>query len=301
MKTILVTGGTVFVSRFVSEYFVKMGYKVYVLNRGTKPQPQGVHWIQADRHHLQNQLQSIDFDVVVDVCAYDEQDILDLLQALGHFQQYIMISSSAVYPEYAKQPFDEKTLLSLNRYWQDYGINKIAAEKTLLQYVPDAYIIRPPYLYGPMNNVYREAFVFECANLNRLFYIPKDGSMKLQFFYIEDLCRFLYHLMIDPPVEHIFNVGNPQSVTIKEWVELCYEICHQKPNFFHVDSTIEQRQYFPFYDYEYALDVQKQKLILTTTKPLDRGLQESYDWYQNHSQLVMRKPLIEFIDKHLKK
>ncbi|UTY38230.1 hypothetical protein NMU03_11125 [Allocoprobacillus halotolerans] len=53
---------------------------------------------------------------MVNVCAYDEQDILDLLQALGHFQQYIMISSSAVYPERAKQPFDEKTPLSLNRY-----------------------------------------------------------------------------------------------------------------------------------------------------------------------------------------
>ncbi len=39
MKTILVTGSTVFVSRFVSEYFVKMGYKVYVLNCGTKSQP----------------------------------------------------------------------------------------------------------------------------------------------------------------------------------------------------------------------------------------------------------------------
>ncbi|WP_290142332.1 NAD(P)-dependent oxidoreductase [Allocoprobacillus halotolerans] len=177
-------------------------------------------------------------------------------------------------------------------------MNKISAEKTLLQYVPNAYIIRPSYLYGPMNNVYREAFVFECANLNRPFYIPKDGSMKLQFFYIEDLSHFLYHLMIDSSFEHIFNVGNPQSVTIKDWVELCYETCHQKPNFIHVDSTIEQRQYFPFYNYEYALDVQKQKLILTTTKSLDKGLQESYDWYQNHSQLVMRKPLIEFIDKH---
>ena len=33
-----------------------------------------------------------------------------------------------------------------------------------------------------MHNVYREAFVFECALADRKFYLPKDGEMKLQFF-----------------------------------------------------------------------------------------------------------------------
>ena len=55
----------------------------------------------------------------------------------------------------------------------------------------DAYILRPPYLYGPMNNVYREAFVFDCALADRKFYLPKDGSMKLQFFHVKDLCRLM--------------------------------------------------------------------------------------------------------------
>ena len=43
MKKILVTGGTTFVSKYVAEYFVNAGYEVYVLNRNTKPQVQGVH------------------------------------------------------------------------------------------------------------------------------------------------------------------------------------------------------------------------------------------------------------------
>lgn len=38
MKTMLVTGGTVFVSRYVAEYYVAQGYDVYVLNRNTRPQ-----------------------------------------------------------------------------------------------------------------------------------------------------------------------------------------------------------------------------------------------------------------------
>jgi len=36
MKTVLVTGGTVFVSKYTADYFVKKGYDVYVLNRIAK-------------------------------------------------------------------------------------------------------------------------------------------------------------------------------------------------------------------------------------------------------------------------
>lgn len=42
MRNILVTGGTVFVSRYIAEYFVEKGNHVYVLNRNSKPQSEGV-------------------------------------------------------------------------------------------------------------------------------------------------------------------------------------------------------------------------------------------------------------------
>lgn len=76
---------------------------------------------------------------------------------------------------------------------------------------PKAYILRPPYLYGPMNNVYREAFVFDCALENRKFYLPQEGGMKLQFFHVEDLCRFIDILVEKQPEQHIFNVGNKEA------------------------------------------------------------------------------------------
>ncbi len=36
MKRMLVTGGTVFVSRFIAEYLLSAGYDVYVLNRNSR-------------------------------------------------------------------------------------------------------------------------------------------------------------------------------------------------------------------------------------------------------------------------
>ena len=96
---ILVTGGTVFVSRYTAEYFVKKGHDVYVLNRNTKPQPKNITLKNCDRHNLGEKLKNIYFDSVIDVTAYNETDIKDILNSLGDFGNYIMISSSAVYPE----------------------------------------------------------------------------------------------------------------------------------------------------------------------------------------------------------
>ncbi len=223
MKKVLITGGTVFVSRYIAEYYVAKGYDVYVLNRNTKEQSQGVHLIQADRHNLGEILRNFEFDVVIDT-AYTSNDVEELLNALGSYKDYILISSSAVYPETSLQPFTESSPLAVNKFWGKYGTDKIQAEAALLNRNPNAYIVRPPYLYGPMNNVYREAFVFDCALAGRKFYLPKDGEMKLQFFYIRDLCKFIDILLKNKPSQHIFNVGNMESISVRKWVELCYEV-----------------------------------------------------------------------------
>ena len=298
MKKLLITGGTVFVSRYIAEYYVSKGYEVYVLNRNTRKQSDGVILIEADRHHLGDLLRDYCFDVVIDT-AYNSSDVEMLLDALGEYKEYIFISSSAVYPEYATQPFKEDTLLAVNKYWGKYGTDKIEAETILLKRNPDAYIIRPPYLYGAMNNVYREAFVFECALADRKFYLPKDGEMQLQFFHIHDLCRFMDSLLEKRPKQHIFNVGNKDTISIREWVEICYNIVGKQVEFVNVHEDIEQRNYFSFYDYEYILDVSKQYELMKDVKSLDDGLRDAYDWYMYNRDKVNRKALIEYIDNNL--
>ncbi len=296
MKKVLVTGGTTFVSRYVAEYYVKKGYKVYVLNRNTKPQSAGVILIEADRKNLGNILKKYTFDVVFDITAYNENDVNLLLNALGNFNNYIMISSSAVYPESANQPFTEETITGENKIWGKYGTDKIEAEKALLNRVPNAYILRPPYLYGPMNNVYREAFVFECALKERKFYIPQNGEMNLQFFHVEDLCKFMDIIIKSKPSQHIFNVGNNYTLTVKEWVKLCYKIAGKTADTVSVSKDIEQRKYFSFYDYEYYLDVSKQYELMSEVKPLNEGLIEAFEWYANNKDMVNKKPFLEYID-----
>ena len=296
---LLVTGGTVFASRYTAEYLVRAGHEVYVLNRGSKPQSPGVELICADRHLLGDRLRSLHFDAVIDVTAYNGKDINDLLDALGDFGMYIMISSSAVYPETLSQPFNEAQQTARNSVWGDYGTNKIEAEKALTARFPEAYILRPPYLYGKMNNLYREAFVFECAEKRLPFYLPKDGSMTLQFFDIGDMCRFILSILEIRPPQHIFNVGEPLPITVSEWVELCYSTVGVSPEFISVPADIPQRSYFPFYDYQYTLDVTEMSRIMPKLKPLHEGLAQSWEWFRENRSLIVRKPLLEFIEKEL--
>lgn len=299
MKKALITGGTVFVSRYAAEYYVKKGYEVYVLNRNSRVQPEGVTLIEADRHNLGNQLRDYHFDVVFDITAYDAEDVDCLMDALRSYEDYILISSSAVYPEYEPQPFCENTQLGENKFWGKYGTGKIEAEQALIRRNPDAYILRPPYLYGPMNNVYREAFVFECALKNRPFYLPQEGQMQLQFFYIDDLCRFMDVLLEKKPKRHIFNVGNRETISVRDWVSLCYQIAGKDAEFVNVNSKIEQRNYFSFYNYEYCLNVKAQENLMPETTSLEAGLEESFRWYLGHEDAVNQKPFIQYIDTHL--
>lgn len=296
---ILVTGGTVFVSRYTAQYFAQRGHHVFVLNRNTRLQEDGVTLIEADRHDLGDRLKPYHFDAVLDITAYTRADAEALHRALGSFDQYILISSSAVYPETLPQPFREEQPCGANSYWGAYGTDKIEAEAYLRGQIPQAYIIRPPYLYGCMNNVYREAFVFDCAEQDRPFYLPNDGSMPLQFFDIEDLCRFMEILLEKRPEQRVYNVGNPETVTIREWVTLCYRVLGKTPQFRQVAKEVPQRSYFPFLDYGYCLDVSRQNALMPDIKPLLSGLQESYQWYKAHRECVRRKPLLAFIDEQL--
>ena len=296
---VLVTGGTVFVSKYVAEYFVKGGHEVYVLNRNTRAQVDGVRLIECDRHDIGGRLKGYSFDTVIDVTAYTAEDVNSLLDGLADYDNYFMISSSAVYPETLEIPFKVGDTCGANKFWGAYGTNKIDAENALLKRAPNAYILRPPYIYGEYNNVYREAFVFDCAERNAPFYIPKDGKMPLQFFHAEDLCRFIETLLKLLPEQKIYNVGNP-PVTVKKWVEECYAAAGKTPQFISVTDGTEQRDYFPFYDYGYILDTSAQAGLMPDLLPLNIGLKRAYKWYKDNKSSVKPKNYFEYIENNFK-
>mgnify|MGYP002656931286 FL=1 len=96
---ILITGGTTFVSRYAAEHFVSKGEEVFVLNRNSRPQSQGVHLINCDRLNLGNKFANEHFDLILDITAYTDEHIKALLRSGISFDDFILIISSAVYSE----------------------------------------------------------------------------------------------------------------------------------------------------------------------------------------------------------
>ena len=123
--------------------------------------------------------------------------------------------------------------------------------------------------------------------------------MELQFYHISDLCRLIAKILEARPDTHIFNAGNPETISVKEWVAACYDVLGKKPDFICVSDDIPQRSYFPFYDYEYRLDVEQMMNTAPEITPLKTGLKQAYDWWKNNREAVVRKPLLNYIAEHL--
>ncbi len=126
--------------------------------------------------------------------------------------------------------------------------------------------------------------------------------MKLQFFHVEDLCRVIKRIMEIKPEQHIFNVGNEELVTVNTFVLLCYKIAEKSLKLEYVNRYNDnQREYFCFHNYEYCLDLERQKQLIHTTKELEKGLRESFEWYMNHPKEVVKRNYTDYIDHYLKK
>ena len=67
----------------------------------------------------------------------------------------------------------------------------------------------------------------------------------------------------------------------------------------YVTEHENQRDYFPFNDYEYILDIKLMNALLPDQKNLYLGLKESYEWYRNNKNDTIKKPLIDYIDNYL--
>lgn len=299
MRNILVTGGTVFVSRTIAGYFAAKGENVFVLNRGSRPQLSGVTAIIGDRRALGDTLKKYSFDAVIDVTAYNREDVKALHTALGDFGDYIFIGSSAVYPETLPQPFNESQKCGRNTVWGDYGANKLAAEEYLLENVKNVYILRPPYLYGKGENLYRAPFIFDCAEKGAAVFVPRE-DLRLQFFDVSDLCGFIETVLVQKPENNIFNVGNPYTVTAAEWIKLCFKAAGKIPEIKTAPKECFARNYFCFYDYDYVLDVSRMSSLMTDVKPLFSGICEEYEWYKDNHGEVIKRDYFGYINKNLR-
>lgn len=290
---VLILGGSYFVGRKLVEYLAGHGYEVTVLNRGTKPlSVEGVQQICCDRNDgdgMKAALAGTAFDYVIDVSWQDVSWVEKLCAALPFdtVKKLVFISSSAVYDvEHLQIPFTETDALAENKYWTFYGKGKIDAEMYYSEFLrekkTELVILRPPYIYGEYNYAQRESLIFRQLMEDRPVVIPASNP-KLQFIYTEDLAAITEHLLKSGTgKECIFNVGNREAVTSKEWVEVCAKVAGKQPEIMEVDYGSlgrNVRDFYPFFDYDNVLEVSKVGGIIHRETEFEEGLKTSFAWF----------------------
>ncbi|WP_346935591.1 NAD-dependent epimerase/dehydratase family protein [Clostridium sp.] len=311
MKKVLILGGTYFIGKAIVEALLssQKDYEIYTLNRGSrKTEDNRITNILCDRENLSEMkkcLSEYEFNYIIDVSGLNIKQLEVLHEALNYEQleKFVFISSSAVYDvENYKIPFKESAMLGENKYWSDYGTNKIECE----EFLEDKYnysniqliLLRPPYVYGENNYAAREGFIFHHIINDRTILIPNDGETKIQFIYAEDLGNIAAGILeTNQDNLSIYNVGNGGAVTFNTWIELCEKAAGKKAikhHFYYEKNGYKERDFFPFFDYDNVLDVKKIHRIFKEETSMEEGLKNCYQWYlHNESMVVMKKHVAE--------
>ncbi|MDR2503175.1 MAG: NAD-dependent epimerase/dehydratase family protein, partial [Deltaproteobacteria bacterium] len=204
-KNVLVIGGSYFVGR-VFMLMAAAGrftgdFTFHLLNRGRYSlKLPGVTEHVCNRHdpeRLARLLPALDWEAVIDFCAYSPGDIQTLLEALpGTLRQFIYISTCSVYEPHTPSPKKESSP-KLERGGDDpglaYAYNKLLLEKEAFRScaVKDAAltILRPSFIYGPFNYAPREPYYFELILHKKPIPAPTDATGRVNFVYVKDSAR----------------------------------------------------------------------------------------------------------------
>lgn len=314
-KRVLVMGGSYFIGKKLVEMLLKREYEVCTLNRGSHPETNpAIRQLNCDRNnteHLKQVLSGEEFDYVVDVSGLDEQQAAVLCEGLEgkQIKKFIFISSSAVYDvDNLTAPYKETDALGENKFWTFYGKNKIKAEKYYREQFQNTrtklVILRPPYVYGENNYVQRECFLFEHICNHKPVIIPISNP-RLQFIYVTDLANIIIELMQKTWRKvSIYNVGNSEGITAKEWVLACAAVANKPVNIIEYDYQAAGRKirdFFPFYDYDNVLDVTKLHRVCVHETAFERGLQDTFSWYLEEKDKLVLKENVTFCEEEIKK
>ena len=312
MKKILLMGGNQFLGKRLCEFLLDNGYTVYILNRGNRINPDGAEFLKCDRNikdDLCKSLKDISVDYIVDISAYtrDQASLIQKVMA-GKYSQYILISSASIYNDTKHIPAKETDNTGANEVWGKYAEDKYLSEKITIENAEklnfNYTIFRPFYIYGPENNLDRESYMFARFENNMPVFIPDKGEEIIQFGYIDDLCEAVnFSLGNSDFFNQIFNISGNERITIKEYAELCSNICNKKPMIQYIDlekENLKARDWFPFRNENLIGDISKiTKTGFKNKYSLEEGLRETYLHLKKNNKLGI--PILNDIEKNFQK
>lgn len=301
---VLVIGGTLFIGRYLVQALLKAGHDVTVLHRKPKHDlGRRVGNIMADRNDgqaMRAALAGYRFEAVYDN-VYDWErgttaaQVEATVRACGdRLTRYVFTSSVAAYGDglnhYEGDP------LAPDNHPDPYVRNKATTERMLLRLHQrtgfPVVTFRPPFVYGPGNPFYREAFFWDRLRAGRPIIIPGDGHRLMQFVYVHDLVKAMVQALANPAAAgEAFNIGNPRPVSQAELVALLARAAGVEPALVRVPRELIQQAggdpmgnpaYFGvYYDVPPITEnvTKVTRVLKVKPTPFETGLKETYRRY----------------------
>jgi len=306
---VLVIGGTLFIGKLLVKRLIAAGHEVTILHRKAEhPFGRKVRNVVADRNDvttIRTAVSGLKFDAVYDI-AYDWERGTTSAQVEataksipGDLSRYIFMSSVAAYGDGLNHAEDDP--LASDIHTNPYVRNKASSERALFRMYHESRFpvvtMRPPFVYGPENPFYREAFFWDRLRADRPIIIPGDGNRLMQFVYINDLVDACFNALEKHTAPgRAFNVGDDKALTQIEAVTEIAKSIGKVPNIVRVPREIIVRNggnayNEPFYFGQY-LDVppitevigRVKRVLNVAPTPFGTGLKETYKWYLRHAE-----------------
>ena len=305
MNRVLVIGGTLFIGRALVARLLARGDDVTVLHRGQhNPFAGEAREIHCDRNDTAAVARAVKsgYDLVFDN-VYDWQRGTTGAQVLAaaaacddNLRRYVFVSSCAAYGDGLDRCEDSP--LAPPDCPDVYCRNKADSERALLGLyaehgVPTA-TLRPPFVYGPRNPFYREAFFWDRLTAGRPILVPGDGSRLMHFVLAGDLASAAL-LAADTPTAagRAYNVAHTRPVRQDQFVRMLAEAAGIEPDLRYIPRETAARlggQQFqpPYYFGQYfdmppiTLDVRRARQELGFQPvSMAEGLRQAWRWYSD--------------------
>ena len=224
--SLLIIGGTGFVSGTLAAEAIGAGWKVWALTRGRRPAAPGVLPLIADRKDREAFSKAVKsagatFDLAVDCIGYEPADAKADMEVLPSVaRQFVFISTDFVYDP-ARRIFPQSESDAVYLDANNYGGAKRRCELEITSADTGSMpwtIVRPCHIYGPGSLLgcsppgNRDAGLLQKINAGES--IPIVGGNYLQQpLFAPDLARLILSVKSNPNAHRqIFNVAGPDVI-----------------------------------------------------------------------------------------
>ncbi len=314
MQNILVIGGSKFIGKRLLKKLGQNNCKITVLNRGNtsaeKYLPDNATHIAVDRNDkekINEILEDKKFDIVYDICCITGEHAEIILDALrGKVKRHVHVSSGSVYQlekptDFDELPIDEDHQLAIiEEDTHPYVKAKTEAELVFLKaFEKEAYpvsIVRPTFVYGPDNYVYREAYFFDRISRDRTLLLPEDGEGHFDLVFVDDLVDLIIHVgnYGDKVLGQAYNGSSARLMSANMFARKIGKILNKEVKIKYYPMTIgeefewpPEKMYTSLYPYppkgvmSFSNNKAERETGFSFNTSYTVGLTNAYNWWKN--------------------